>query len=316
MGIDYLLFLQNLRENVLGGQWNDFAVWISDFIVGFWPLAFVAVVFWSVDKKWGKLFLLNICLGNLVNGLLKMTACVYRPWIKDARVIPAGDAMTLATGYSFPSGHATASVYYYGTTAFWQWKKRRWISFIMLLLIALTLFSRNFLGVHTPQDVVVGFFATTIIVLLTPKLLSWMEGGGKKRAWIAVGIFAGLALLDYLYINLKPYPLDYVGEALLVDPEKMKPDSYEGIGACLGFAIGWLTESRRIRFEKIKKPFMAIVTDIIALVPLYFMKVCMIDAIQGTIGRPLAKLITWFVIFLYIMIAVPLVIRAVGKKAA
>ena len=42
--------------------------------------------------------------GNrLVNGFLKVTFCVYRPWIRDARVQPDGNAVTAATGYSFPA---------------------------------------------------------------------------------------------------------------------------------------------------------------------------------------------------------------------
>ena len=42
--------------------------------------------------------------GNrVVNGLLKVTVCAYRPWIRDARIIPYGDSKTTATGYSFPT---------------------------------------------------------------------------------------------------------------------------------------------------------------------------------------------------------------------
>ena len=314
MGINYLLTLQNLRENVLGGQWNDIAVWISDFIVGFWPWAFVAIVYWSLDKKWGRLFLLNLSLGSLLNGFLKMTACVYRPWIKDARVIPAGDAITLATGYSFPSGHSTASVEFYGTTALWQRKKRPWISCLMLFLIALTLFSRNFLGVHTPQDVVVGFFATTAVLFINLRFLSWMEADLKKREWIAIAVIAGLAIFDFLYLNLKSYPLDYVNGILIVDPQKMKPDSYEGIGACIGFCIGWHADNHFIHFEKVKNKMLAVCLDAVCLVPLYFINTSLLGAVQGTIGRAAGKFLLWFTQFIYIMVIAPLLIKAVSKK--
>lgn len=87
---------------------------ISYLAISFWPFAIFCIVYWAVNKKTGTWILLNFAGANLLNGFLKLTACVYRPWIKDARIIPAGDAITTATGYSFPSGHSKIHIYING----------------------------------------------------------------------------------------------------------------------------------------------------------------------------------------------------------
>ena len=51
---------------------------------------------------------------RVVNGLLKVAACVYRPWIRDPRVVPNEKALAEATGYSFPSGHSMNAAAVYG----------------------------------------------------------------------------------------------------------------------------------------------------------------------------------------------------------
>lgn len=92
----------------------------------------------------------GMSLAYLVNGFLKLTCCVYRPWIRDARVVPYGDSKVAATGYSFPSGHSTAATARYGSIGVWFRKRNKAIMEVMFASIFITMFSRNYLGVHTP----------------------------------------------------------------------------------------------------------------------------------------------------------------------
>ena len=117
MDIDYLLLLQNLREGVLGGALNDFANFLSDMVLSPWPLMIGAFIYWIVDKRAGSFFFMNYAFSKLVNEVIKLSCCIYRPWIRDSRVLPAGDSKTTATGYSFPSGHSNLSVSSYGSLA-------------------------------------------------------------------------------------------------------------------------------------------------------------------------------------------------------
>ena len=68
-----------------------------------------------MDKRWGYIFLTNHWFGELVNGVIKLTVCAYRPWIRSDLIEPAGDSKMAATGYSFPSGHTRTATTNYGT---------------------------------------------------------------------------------------------------------------------------------------------------------------------------------------------------------
>ncbi len=81
--------------------------------------------------------------GNrVVNGLLKVTVCAYRPWIRDARIIPYGDSKTTATGYSFPSGHSMNGASLYGGGAIRK-ELPRVLRIVLGVILCLIAFSRK-----------------------------------------------------------------------------------------------------------------------------------------------------------------------------
>ena len=123
-----------------------------------------AFVYWCIDKRSGLYTIASYHASVSINAVVKLTFCVYRPWIRNSRVLPAGDAITTATGYSFPSGHTTTAAPIYGGLAVSTWKKLRWISVLCFICLGLTAFSRNYLGVHTPQDVLVGLAIGTAVL--------------------------------------------------------------------------------------------------------------------------------------------------------
>ncbi len=100
MDIQYLLWLQELR-NATGGIFNEFFNALSKFAVEIMPLL-PFVVFWCADKKWGYRFISSWGIGEVLNGIIKLTVCAYRPWIRSDLIEPAGDSKVAATGYSFP----------------------------------------------------------------------------------------------------------------------------------------------------------------------------------------------------------------------
>lgn len=246
MDIQYLLFLQELR-NATGGIFDEFFNALSKFAVDIMPfLPFV--VFWGVDKRWGYRYIGSWSIGELINGLIKLTVCAYRPWIRSDQIEPAGDSKTAATGYSFPSGHTMNGTVTYGTTFVAQKDKRKWLAAICAVLILLTGFSRNYLGVHTPQDVIVGFTEAVIIIILAGIIQRKIEG---KEKLVDILTLAGLVfvVLSILYITLKPYPMDYVDGQLLVDPQKMMNDCFKACGSFSGFLIGSYIERHYLHYE-------------------------------------------------------------------
>ena len=248
MGFDiqYLLMLQELR-NATGGIFDELFNALSKFAVDIMPfLPFV--VFWCADKKWGYRFITTWGIGEILNGIIKLTVCAYRPWIRSDLIEPAGDSKVAATGYSFPSGHTTVATVTYGTIIAWQKDKRRWLAVLCGILLALTAFSRNFLGVHTPQDVVVGFGVSVIIILVVGAVQKKYNGNEKVFDILTlVGVIA--VILTLVYIMVKPYPMDYVDGKLLVDPQKMMNDTFKSCGAFLGLLVGSYMDRHYLRYE-------------------------------------------------------------------
>ncbi len=245
--ISYLLFLQNIREST-GGVFDEFFNALSKFAVDTLPFLGY-IIFWSVSKKWGYRFMITLWCGEVINGLLKLIVCAYRPWIRSDKINPAGDSKVAATGYSFPSGHSTVATIHYGTIFAWQRKKRMWLAIVCAVLLFLTCFSRNYLGVHTPQDVLVGFGVSVVLIIVVGFSQKKLEGNQKA---VDILTFAGIAAVlgVLIFVMFKPYPMDYDANGnLLVDPQRMMNDTFKACGGFIGLMIGSYIERHFIRYE-------------------------------------------------------------------
>ena len=110
------------------------------------------------------------------------------------------------------------------------------------------MFSRNYLGVHTPQDVLIGAATGVLCAFLLARLLRWADEG-QNRDLLITAIGAALCGLSLWYVLAKSYPADRAADgSLLVDPVKMQKDFFLSAGAVLGMLCGWLLERRKVRF--------------------------------------------------------------------
>lgn len=254
LDVRYLLALQSLRESA--GHWltqaMKFFTLLGESAV---PVLVSAILLWSFDRKSGERVLLFDAAGHWVNQVIKITCCVYRPWIRDSRVTPVPEAMTTATGYSFPSGHtANAGSWTMGLGLYLRQQcaskqGRVWTMAIWAVVWLLIGFSRNFLGVHTPQDVAVMIALMLPILWLSQKALDWTDKGGK-REWIFSGAMAAMGAALVIYALLKSYPVDYAADGtVLVDPQKMIRDTFSTAGLMVGYAIGFLCGRKWPRFR-------------------------------------------------------------------
>ena len=313
MDIQYLLMLQELR-NATGGIFDEFFNALSKFAVDVLPfLPFV--IFWGVDKKWGYFFLTTHWTGELLNGVIKLTVCAYRPWIRSDLIEPAGDSKVAATGYSFPSGHTRTATTIYGDVFVWQKDRRKWLAVCCAVLILLTGFSRNFLGVHTPQDVLVAFIESVFVIYVVSRVSKRVEGNEKVLDILTVvGVVAVIAALAY--IQLKHYPLDYTSDGtLLVDPQKMMNDCFKACGSFLGLMVGSYVDRHYIHYEI---PFGA--RNLPALVCVgaaitmawkdLFAPATIVLAFGGHWGNFIAR----FLMLIFAMVVWPLVIRKECKQ--
>ena len=246
MDIEILLWFQNFRE-ATSGWFTPFFSFLTSIAVDYYILVPALIIFWTVNKKQGSRVLMSWGTALGVGAFLKSTFCVYRPWIRDARITPPEDIMAGATGYSFPSGHSFSSGGFWNGILF-TYRKYKGIIVFSIIMVLLTMISRLYFTVHTPQDVLVGALGTLVLAFAISKLCDWVD---KKdnRDIIVLAAATVLVIALLCYVALKTYPEDYVDGQLLVDPAKMAVDSFKDPGRFYGIILGWFIERRFIKFR-------------------------------------------------------------------
>jgi len=302
--ISYLLFLQNFR-NGIHDAWTPFLEGVSLFAITY-LLLLPVFMYWCLSKRNGLYIICATYLSLALNAVVKLSVCAYRPWIRDARIIPANNATKTATGYSFPSGHVMGATPIYGGLAvcFWNKKTTRWLSVLCVLAVLVTGFSRNYLGVHTPQDVGVGFILGVLALVATAWVMHHPEY--ENKCLLGGLVFCALALL---YITFKPYPMDYVDGKLIVDPTKMINDGYHHIGEFAAYCVARYIEKRWINFKETGFNIKGIFLAFIGMIPLCFMITHLRAPFIVWLGEYWGRFCTQASIVIYIVALYPLVIK-------
>ena len=311
MDMTYLLWLQDFRMSI-NDALTPFVNNLSTFAVTYIVLLPV-FVYWCLDKKKGMFILFSWKLSQTINAVLKLTACIYRPWIRDSRIIPANNAIARSGGYSFPSGHTMMCTPIYGGLA--AITKNKALRYFLVFMILLTMISRNYLGVHTPQDVLVGFVFGLLAIWIGQKVFAYLETHPEKDVLFMVfAVLAGAGTL--IYVTYKPYPLDYVDGKLLVDPSKMTIDSWGDAGGFAVFGILWYIESRYIKFEPAGWNFKGVLLGVIGMIPLGWALVHLDGVMMSMMEVHLGRLVSQTIMLCWMMIVWPLVIKLfTGRKA-
>ncbi len=134
----------------------------------FWIIAGFALLLTKRYRKYGVLMLATLATGALIgNVALKHLAARSRPcWLEEVELL-----IKTPRDYSFPSGHTLASVI--GAMALARADRR--FGYFAIPLAALIAFSRLYLFVHFPSDVLfaallgltIGFFGQSVFNHLT-----------------------------------------------------------------------------------------------------------------------------------------------------
>ena len=99
-------------------------------------------------------------------------------------------------------------------------------------------FSRLWLGVHSPQDVIVGLLLGFSLVFIFDYLIKWAEKD-RNRYVLLVGIIDILAVLVLIYLYyFNTYRIDYVSGKILVDPYGLKYEALILYAQALGLING------------------------------------------------------------------------------
>ncbi len=144
-------------------------------------LAAIVLAFYL--KGWrlsATLLLVSTIGGSLLTAALKAVFGRARPELFESDYV--------ASFYSFPSGHATVAVGFYGTlTLILAYRFRGFARWAVVaggvLLVFLIGFSRLYLGVHYPTDVLAGFLAAPLwVVCVGVVYVVWLSVRGLRAA--------------------------------------------------------------------------------------------------------------------------------------
>jgi len=234
--MEFLYFLENIRVPVL----NELMLLITQLGEETAFLVTALIVFWCVDKHKGYYIMAVGFIGTMANQFLKLACRVPRPWVLDPDFTILEQAREAATGYSFPSGHSQSAVGTFGALA--NVSANPWVKGVCIAIVVLVPFSRMYIGVHTPSDVLVGAGMALVLVgaLKKPVLKNELK---TMKLLIAGMLIMAVGLL--LYVEFWNFPADMDGHNL----ESGIKNAYTMIGCLTGVAVVYLAERRYVNFD-------------------------------------------------------------------
>ena len=232
----FLHLLEGLRSPVL----NDFFLTVTELGGETAFLVLALIFFWCVDKRRGYYIMAVGFVGTIANQFLKLWFRIPRPWIRDENFTAVEAAKGDAGGYSFPSGHTQTSVGTFGSIA--ASAKNRIVQVICITLAVLVGFSRMYLGVHTPADVLVGAVMALALVLIV-KPVVYRGGHGGMKVLIAVMLAMAVGMLVYVELNPAGFAADDVNYL-----SGLK-NAYTMLGCLIGVAVVYFVDYRYLKFK-------------------------------------------------------------------
>ncbi len=311
--MEYLLFLQNLREGA-SEFFNTLIYLISDYAGGAFGIIIPALIYWCLDKRSGTFMAMSFSSAYFVNQSIKNVCCVYRPSVLYPEIHPYKKAVAGATGYSFPSGHTTNASTVFGGVAVWQRKRRKVLSACCLLFVAFIAFTRNYLGVHTIWDVLAAAASSFTVMYLCSLLSKFIERNPQKDILVAV-IAVAAGIIAIIAFEFKPYPKDFDAAGnLLADPYEMKTDCYRSYGLFIGFFVGWLLERRFIRFTTPDGAKIKVLRFIVGVAVTLLFYGVLLPLVFDPLGEHVGKLFKYFFTALIVVAGYPALFNFVERK--
>ena len=268
--------------------------------------------FWCVGKKQGYYILFVGFTGTIFNQFFKLLFRVPRPWVLDPSFEPISSAVGDAGGYSFPSGHTQASVGLFGSMC--MVLRRRLLRVLCLVPIVLVPFSRMYLGVHTPADVLFSLGLALLLVLVF-HLVMEKAWGNRRRMALLLGATVLLAVAYLLFVLLFPFPAD-MDAANLASGRK---NAFTLLGSLLGIALVYFVDERYLHFDTRAPLPGQIIKLVIGAALAFALKAGLKAPLTALLGIDLQNTVRYFLLVVFAGIVWPLtfpLFQRIGKKSA
>lgn len=233
--MQFLYFLESIRVPGL----NEFMLGVTYFGDEIAFLVTALILFWCVDKRQGYYILSVGFIGTLANQFMKLWFRIPRPWVQDPNFTILEQARDAATGYSFPSGHTQSSVGTFGGIAYTT--KNKVIRIIAIVIAVLTPFSRMYIGVHTPVDVLVAAAMALVLIFVLHPVVFSRDG---KYIPCLLGIMTLLAVAYLCFVEFYPFPAD-------TDEYNLShglQNAYTLLGSLVGLLVVYAVDEKWLKF--------------------------------------------------------------------
>lgn len=258
-------------------------------------LVFMAVgmiVFWCIDKHQGY-FLLSVgFLGTVINQFLKMLFRIPRPWVRDPNFTIVSSAEEAASGYSFPSGHTQVSVGLFGGIA--RWNRHTPLRIAMIALCVLVPFSRMYLGVHTPADVLVSLVIATLLVFLGYPLFKKAQTS-PKTMYAILFVMTSIVLAFLCFVCFYQFPTEVYEADTIHNLQDAQKNAFTLVGCAAGLILAYTIDLKYTHFETKAVWWAQLLKIIGGLVAVLIVKELLrapLDTLCG--GAPFARSIRYF----------------------
>jgi membrane-associated phospholipid phosphatase len=219
--LDFLLWLQSLAT-----PWLDTVMGaITQLGSEYFYLVALCFLYWCVEVRGTMRLFVIFLLSVYIGGALKELVGRLRPFQEYPELIQARFTDT-APDLAFPSAHALHSTVFWGSLAMMM--RRRWLYIVAPILVLLIGFSRLYLGLHWPTDVLGGLVLGLVILGFAYAILRLLDSNP-----VQVKFPAGLALAVVPLFFFVLFPAH---------------SGAQNMGVLFGAIVGHLVERRYIRF--------------------------------------------------------------------
>ena len=265
------------------------------------PLIVVALLFfWCIDKRKAYYIISIGFLGLLTNQFLKMLCRVPRPWLRDPGLHTVEAAKEGAGGYSFPSGHSQNSVGIFGGIA--AIEKNKFVRILSVVVCILVPFTRLYLGVHTPADVLAGSAMAVALILIMRPLIFGNDGKNVPFVLIFMTVLS-LVYLAFVYIwpNIVEITEDNFHSAL--------KNAYTMVGCLFGFLLAYFADTKWIRFPVKTVWWAQIIKITFGLLIVLAVRKGLSAPLAHVFGEYPGRMVRYFIIVVVAGVVWPLVFR-------
>jgi membrane-associated phospholipid phosphatase len=211
-------------------------------------MLFITFLYWIVDARLGFRVFMVLLSTDIIGMAFKHLFRQPRPyWIGDV------DHMgQIETSYGIPSTHASDSLSVWASLAYQV--KKRWMWIVAIATILLISFSRMYLGVHFPHDIlggwIIGLAVLFSYIKYEQRVSEWL-GSRSNEYQIGLGFGISLAFIVVgLIISAVIAPTSDSSAWSHMSTEARSLTSYFTLGGALfGAVAGYVMMKFRARFQ-------------------------------------------------------------------